>query len=84
MFNNGQIVRDFTYVNVIDESLIHVLDKPAHLDLAFDPNQPNPATCWAPHRMLNIGNSIPTTLLDYIGAIKAAFGITATMQFLPI
>ena len=84
VFNNGQMVRDFTYVDDIVESLIRVLDKPAAPDPAFDPRRPDPASSWAPHRVFNIGNSNPTPLLDYIGAIESALGVTAEKQFLPM
>ena len=84
VFNNGQMVRDFTYVDDIIESLLRVLDKPATPDPAFNPSQPNPASSWAPHRVFNIGNSNPTPLMDYIGAIESALGITATKTFLPM
>ena len=84
VFNQGQMVRDFTYVDDIVESLVRVLDKPATPDPAFDPAAPDPATSWAPHRVFNIGNSNPTPLLAYIEAIEAALGITATKQLLPM
>jgi UDP-glucuronate 4-epimerase len=84
VFNNGQMVRDFTFVDDIVESLIRVLDKPATADPAFDPAAPDPATSWAPHRMFNIGNSNPTPLMAYIEALEAALGITAEKQFLPM
>jgi UDP-glucuronate 4-epimerase len=84
VFNNGQMVRDFTYVGDIIESLIRLLDRPATADPGFDPAQPDPATSWAPHRVFNIGNSNPTPLLEYIEAIEQALGITAEKQFLPM
>jgi len=84
VFNNGQMVRDFTFVDDIVESLIRVLDKPATADPCFDPAQPDPATSWSSHRVFNIGNSNPTPLLDYIEAIEQALGIKAEKQFLPI
>ena len=84
VFNQGQMVRDFTYVDDIVESLVRVLDKPATPDPAFDPAAPDPATSWAPHRVFNIGNSNPTPLLAYIEAIEQALGITATKQLLPM
>ena len=84
VFNNGQMVRDFTYVDDIIESLIRVLDKPATSDATFDPGQPDPATSWAPHRVFNIGNSTPTPLMEYIEAIESALGITAIKEFLPM
>ena len=84
VFNNGQMVRDFTYVGDIIESLIRLLDKPAAADPSFDPSNPDPATSWAPHRVFNIGNSNPTPLMDYIEAVELALGITAEKQFLPM
>ena len=47
VFNNGQMIRDFTYVDDIIESMIRLLDKPAVADQAFDPAQPDPSTSWA-------------------------------------
>jgi len=84
VFNNGQMVRDFTYVGDIIESLIRLLDRPATADPGFDPAQPDPATSWAPHRVFNIGNSNPTPLLEYIEAIEQALGVMADKQFLPM
>jgi UDP-glucuronate 4-epimerase len=84
VFNNGQMVRDFTYIDDIIESLVRLLDKPAAPDPAFDAANPNPATSWAPHRVFNIGNSNPTPLMSYIEAVESALGITAEKQFLPM
>ena len=82
VFNNGQMVRDFTYIDDIVESLVRLLDKPAAPDPAFDSYNPNPSTSWAPHRVFNIGNSSPTPLMDYVQALESALGITSVKQFL--
>jgi UDP-glucuronate 4-epimerase len=84
VFNNGEMVRDFTYVDDIVESLIRLLDKPATPDPTFDTADPNPATSWAPHRVFNIGNSSPIPLMSYIEAVENALGLTATKTFLPM
>ena len=84
VFNNGEMVRDFTFVDDIVESLLRVLDKPAAPDPAFNSAQPDPSTSWAPHRVFNIGNSKPTPLMVYIEAIENALGITAIKEFLPL
>jgi UDP-glucuronate 4-epimerase len=84
VFNNGQMVRDFTYIDDIIESLIRLLDKPAAADLGFSAADPDPATSWAPYRVLNIGNSNPIPLMAYIEAVESALGITAEKQFLPM
>jgi UDP-glucuronate 4-epimerase len=82
VFNNGEMVRDFTYIDDIVESLLRVLDKPATPDPGFNSASPDPASSWAPHRVFNIGNSNPTPLMAYIEAIEIALGITAEKQFL--
>ena len=84
VFNNGKMVRDFTYVDDIIESLTRVLDKPAAPDPAFDTGQPDSATSWAPHRVFNIGNSNPTPLMDYIEAVETSLGLKAPKEFVPM
>jgi UDP-glucuronate 4-epimerase len=84
VFNNGQMVRDFTYIDDIVEGVIRVVDKPATPSESFDPASPDPATSDAPYRVFNIGNSQPTPLMDYIRALEKASGIEAKKNFLPM
>lgn len=84
VFNHGQMVRDFTYIDDIVEGVIRVLDKPATSDPAFNPAQPDPATSDAPYRVFNIGNSQPTPLMDYIQALETALGREAQKNYLPM
>ncbi len=84
VFNHGQMVRDFTFVDDIVEGLIRVLDKPATADPTFNPAQPDPATSNVPYRVFNIGNSQPTPLMDYIQALETALGRKAEKNFLPM
>jgi UDP-glucuronate 4-epimerase len=84
VYNHGQMVRDFTYVDDIVEGVVRVLDRPAEPDPAFDPGQPDPATSHAPYRLFNIGNSRPVPLDDYITAVERALGRTARRNLLPM
>ena len=84
IFNNGEMVRDFTFVDDIVESMIRLIHKPPTLQPDFDRRHPDPALSWAPHRVFNLGNSNPPPLMDYIEAIESALGITATKEFLPM
>ncbi len=84
VFNKGQMVRDFTYIDDIVEGVIRVLDKVAEPNPDFDPLQPDPQTSKAPFRVFNIGNGNPTPLMDYIGALEAALGITAKKNMMPM
>jgi UDP-glucuronate 4-epimerase len=81
LFNHGNMVRDFTYIDDIVEGVIRVLDKPATADQHFDTAMPDPATSNAPYRIFNIGNSQPTPLMAYIEALESALGITAQKNF---
>ena len=82
VYNYGEMIRDFTYINDIVEGVIRVLDKPATGNPDFDPALPDAATAAAPFRLFNIGNGRPTPLMDYIGALERALGITANMNMM--
>jgi UDP-glucuronate 4-epimerase len=84
IFNHGNMVRDFTFVDDIVEGVIRVADKPAAPDPAFHAANPDPATSNAPYRVFNIGNNQPTPLMDYIQALESALGRTAKKNYLPM
>ncbi len=84
VFNNGNMVRDFTYIDDIVEGIIRVADKPATPSPVFDAATADPATSSAPYRIFNIGNNQPTALMDYITALENALGQTAQKNYLPM
>ena len=84
VYGDGQLVRDFTYIDDIVEGIMRVLDKPATLDASYNSHQPNPGTSMAPYRIFNIGNNAPTVLMDFIAALESALGTTAQKRMLPI
>ncbi len=81
IFNNGNMTRDFTFIDDIIESLMLLIKKPAEIDYEFDPMNPDPATSWSPHRIFNIGNSKPTPLMSYIEEIERVLGKKAIKEF---
>lgn len=84
VFNNGNMVRDFTYIDDIVEGLIRVVDKTATPNPDYNANDPDPSTAAAPYRIFNIGNGSPTTLMEYIGALESALDIDAKKKFMPL
>ena len=84
VYGEGQLVRDFTYIDDIVEGVLRVLDKPATPDAAFDPLSPSPGSGLAPYRIFNIGNSAPTLLMDYIQALEEVLGMVALKRMLPL
>ena len=84
VFNQGAMVRDFTYIDDIVEGVIRVLDKTATPDPDFDPMNPDSGSSTAPFRVFNIGNGNPTPLMDYIGALEDALGMRAEKNMMPM
>ena len=84
IFNNGDMIRDFTYIGDIIESLYRLKDKPAKGANDFDYTKPDPSKSWAPHRIFNIGNSNPIQLMQYIDEIENALGKKAIKEYLPM
>ena len=84
VFNHGQMVRDFTFVDDIAEGVVRVLDRPATADPTFDSARPDPARSNVPYRVFNIGNNDPVKLMSFIEAIEEALGKTAKKNFMPL
>lgn len=70
VFNNGELWRDFTYVDDITACLLRLLPCPPEGD--------------DPSRLYNIGNSRPERLTDFIAALEAALGREAKKEYLPM
>src|ERR1700754_3911287 len=84
LFNNGQHVRDFTYVDDIVEGVIRVSDNIATPKPEWNSDNPDPSTSNAPFRLLNIGNNAPVQLTEYVEAIEEALGKKAIRELLPL
>ena len=84
VFNNGQMRRDFTYVDDIVEGVIRVTDRPARSDPNWSSGHPHPASSSAPYRLQNIGNNNPVELMHLIAVLEEALGKKAEKQMLPI
>jgi UDP-glucuronate 4-epimerase len=81
LFNNGQMRRDFTYVDDVVESLLRVADHPAAADPAWRPEEPTAGTSSAPWRILNIGAGRPHDLATFLDALEGALGRTANREY---
>jgi UDP-glucuronate 4-epimerase len=84
VFNHGEMVRDFTYVDDIVEGVIRTMDKPAAPAAAWSGEDPDPATSYAPWRIFNIGNNRPVKLMRYIEVLEQALGRKAQLELLPM
>ncbi|HXN16568.1 MAG TPA: NAD-dependent epimerase [Usitatibacter sp.] len=84
VFNQGRMVRDFTYVDDIVEGVVRVIDRPAAPDPHWHGDHPDPATSSAPWRIFNIGNHQRVELMRYIQALESALGRKAKLELLPM
>ena len=84
VFNEGRMVRDFTYVDDVAEGVVRVVDRIAEGDPDWSSSDPDPARSRAPYRVYNIGNNRPVELLEYIAVLEQQLGKKATMDMLPI
>lgn len=81
VFNHGDMIRDFTFIDDIVFSLLQIIIKKPKGDLNFDKNNPNPSSSWAPYKIFNIGNSNPVKLLEYISEIEICLDKKAIINF---
>ena len=84
VFNRGDMVRDFTYVDDIVEGVIRTMDKPAAPAAGWSGERPDPATSYAPWRIFNIGNNQPVKLMRYIEVLEQCLGKKAKLDLLPM
>ena len=81
VYNNGDMKRDFTYIDDIVEGVSRLIDKPATPNAAWKPHNPDPATSNAPYRLYNIGNNNPVQLMEMIGLLEEALDKKAVLQY---
>lgn len=84
VFNNGEHLRDFTYIDDIVEGVVRCVDRVAAPNADWDGDAPDPGASLAPYRLYNIGNNDPVQLMDYIACIEKALGKKARKNFLPL
>jgi len=84
VYNNGDMSRDFTYIDDIVEGVIRATDKIAAPNPDWSAENPDPSTSYAPYRVYNIGNNAPVNLLEFIRVIEACLGREARKNFLPM
>ena len=84
VYNEGKMVRDFTYVDDIVEGVIRTVDNPPVKNPQWDAKNPDASTSAAPWRVFNIGNNQRIELMRYIRAIETALGKKARLDLLPM
>ena len=79
IFGNGKMLRDFTYIDDIVDSIVRLVLKPPKKSKSI-----NPSSSSAPWRIFNIGNNSPITLLEYIKIIEKILNKKAKKKYFPM
>ena len=85
LFNDGQMQRDFTYVDDVVEGIIRILDSPPSTQRDADGvSLRDDVGTAAPWRVLNVGNRSPVQLMEYVSLIERLVGKSAIINFRPM
>ncbi len=84
IYNNGNMKRDFTYIDDIVEGIRRVTEKIPVPNPEWSGDRPDPGTSKAPYRIYNIGNHNPVELMYFIETLEKKIGRTARKRFLPL
>jgi UDP-glucuronate 4-epimerase len=84
VFNKGEMMRDFTYIDDIVTGILNIMYKPAEENNNWNPEAPDPGTSKAPYKIYNIGNSSPENLMEIVRYIEKELGCKAEINLLPL
>ncbi|OZS42573.1 NAD-dependent epimerase [Photobacterium sanguinicancri] len=84
VYNNGELSRDFTYIDDIVEGVLRIQDVIPEANSDWTVEGGSPATSSAPYRVYNIGHGSPVKLMDFITALESALGVEAKKNFMPM
>ena len=84
VFNNGNMERDFTYVDDIVEGVVRVIFTVPSGTTEWSGDNPDPATSYCPYRVYNIGNNNKQKLMHYIEVLEDCLGRKAVKNFMPL
>ncbi len=84
VFNNGNMKRDFTYVEDIVKGVLKLIPHVPSSDENWRSEEPNPDSSFAPYRIFNIGHNSPVPLMNFVERIEIEVGKKAEIEFLPM
>lgn len=84
VYNHGNMMRDFTYVDDIVEAISRLVERPARPNNEWDGNDPDPGSSYAPYKVYNIGNNSPVRLMEFIEAIENKLNIEAKKNYMDL
>ncbi|WP_279389783.1 NAD-dependent epimerase [Mammaliicoccus sciuri] len=84
VYNHGNMMRDFTYVDDIVEAIGRLVKKPAKPNPEWSGANPDPSSSYAPYKIYNIGNNSPVRLMEFVEAIENKLGKKAKKNYMDL
>lgn len=84
VYNHGEMMRDFTYVDDIVEAISRLVQKPAQPNPEWSGANPDPSSSYAPYKIYNIGNNSPVRLMEFVEAIENKLGKVAKKNYMDL
>jgi UDP-glucuronate 4-epimerase len=84
LFNNGNMRRDFTYVDDVTEAVVRLTDRVPTPDPAWSGDAPDPGSSLAPWRIYNIGNNRTVEVSRVVELLEKEFGRPAIREMAPM
>ncbi len=84
VYNYGNMMRDFTYVDDIVEAISRLVEKPAQPNPEWSGANPDPSSSYAPYKIYNIGNNSPVRLMEFVEAIENKLGKKAKKNYMDL
>ncbi len=84
VFNNGNMKRDFTYIDDAVEGILKAMSRIPEPDPSWSGDNPNPGTSSCPYKIYNVGAYKPVKLLHFVGILEACCGKKALMNMVPM
>lgn len=84
VYNHGNMMRDFTYVDDIVEAISRLVKKPAEPNPEWSGANPDPSSSYAPYKIYNIGNNSPVRLMEFVEAIENKLGKKAKKNYMDL
>lgn len=84
VYNHGNMMRDFTYVDDIVEAISRLVKRPAQPNPEWSGANPDPSSSYAPYKIYNIGNNSPVRLMEFVEAIENKLNKTAKKNYMDL
>ena len=84
LFNNGNMRRDFTFIDDVVQAVVRLIYRPARGDPDWSADAPDPSRSSAPWRIYNIGNNSPVDVLEVVKILEQSIGKKAIRELLPM